>query len=74
MSTLYDRIWALEHDLAKYPTDQRGALLNRRLILRKAFRDAMDEAREQGYTDGMRDAHDDERANRELEEKEKADG
>lgn len=70
MSTLYDRIWALDHDLAKYPHGQRGALLNRRLLMRKAFREAIDEAREQGYSEGMRDARDDAAADRELVAKE----
>jgi len=67
VTTLYDRAWALDHDLAKYPHGQRGALLNRRIIMREAFRKAMHDAFEQGYTEGMKDAHDDARADRELD-------
>jgi hypothetical protein len=67
LSTLYDRVWALDRALAKYPHGQPAALLNRRLVMREAFTKAMAEAREEGYTDGMRDARDDARADRELE-------
>jgi hypothetical protein len=73
MTTPYDRIWALDHDLAKYPPGQRGAVANRRLIMRKHLKAATDEAFEQGYTEGMRDAHDDARADQELAQEGNAD-
>ena len=55
---LNDYLFTIEADLAKYPgTDAEGAL-NRRIILRKALTGLWAAARQEGYSDGLRDASD----------------
>jgi hypothetical protein len=56
MATLADHLFALERRLAEYPGIDADSLLNRRLLLREAFRSYGDDRRKEGYTDGIRDA------------------
>ena len=58
MPRLTDTLQALEWDLAKYPGSSASDLLNRRLVLRRAFDAHGRERYEDGYRDGMRDVND----------------
>jgi hypothetical protein len=55
MARLTDRIEQVEHELAKYPGDDRSDLLNRRLILRRHLEAWGRERYEEGHHDGLRD-------------------
>jgi hypothetical protein len=55
MARLTDRIEQVEHELAKYPGDDRSDLLNRRLILRKHLDVWGRDRYEEGHRDGLRD-------------------
>jgi hypothetical protein len=58
MSRLTDMLEDLERDLDKYRADDADALLNRRLVLRRAMEAWGREQYEDGHRDGVRDVHD----------------
>ena len=55
MTSLNDRLFALERDLARCPEEDAAALLNRRMLLREALRAHGDDRYREGYGDGRRD-------------------
>lgn len=55
MTRLTDALEALELDLEKYPGSTTGDLLNRRLLLRRAFQLWGRERYEEGHQDGSKD-------------------
>ncbi len=55
MENITDHLFALERRLTEYPDGDADSLMNRRLILRKAFRVFGDNRYWEGYADGTRD-------------------
>jgi hypothetical protein len=51
-----DELFALELHLADYPEGEEGSGMNRRMILREALERIERDARQRGYTDGVRDS------------------
>jgi hypothetical protein len=68
-----DELWALDRKLAKYPEDQLGSALERRLILRDFAEKIRRDAYDQGHADGMRDERDARMADEEIRRKAVAD-
>lgn len=58
MARISDHLFGIERDLEKYPPGTPGGALNRRLILRKLLETVAAESRQEGYSDGLRDAQD----------------
>jgi inhibitor of KinA sporulation pathway (predicted exonuclease) len=67
VARLTDALEQLEFDLDKYRADDASALLNRRLMLRKALEAWGREQYGEGHRDGMRDARDTAQMARERE-------